>query len=253
MDSNRNPLHLVRTISRNQFERLVEHLIDRCKKPVLAALNDAKLRPNQIDEIVMVGGMTRMPRVQQLVKDIFGKEGHRGVNPDEVGGDWCCNSGSPVAPGCGSRYPVARCNPTHTWDQDTRWRADANDYQEHDNPHPQERGVYDGGPITSPLSKLRCSRANGRWPTITRRSAVSTWMGSRPHPRVFRKSKWSSRSMPTGVLSVTGQGHGHAEAANHPDRRIVWNDQGRGREDEAGCRASRGTKIRRKRNSPMSR
>jgi len=84
MDSSRNPLHLVRSITRNQFERLVEHLIDRCKKPVLAALNDAKLKPSQIDEVVMVGGMTRMPRVQQLVKDIFGKEGHRGVNPDEV-------------------------------------------------------------------------------------------------------------------------------------------------------------------------
>ena len=84
MDENRNALHLTTTISRNQFERMVDHLIERCKKPVLAALKDAKLTPNQIDEVVMVGGMTRMPRVQQLVKDIFGKEGHRGVNPDEV-------------------------------------------------------------------------------------------------------------------------------------------------------------------------
>ncbi|MBX9623874.1 MAG: Hsp70 family protein, partial [Gemmataceae bacterium] len=54
------------------------------KKPVLTALQDARLKPNQIDEVVMVGGMTRMPRVQQLVKEVFGKEGHRGVNPDEV-------------------------------------------------------------------------------------------------------------------------------------------------------------------------
>ena len=84
MDEQRNPLHLVRALSRAQFEKLVEHLIDRCKKPVLAALKDSRLSPNQIDEIVMVGGMTRMPRVQQLVKDVFGKEGHRGVNPDEV-------------------------------------------------------------------------------------------------------------------------------------------------------------------------
>ncbi|MBA4062611.1 MAG: molecular chaperone DnaK [Isosphaera sp.] len=84
MDESRNPLHLVRTITRNQFERMVDHLIERAKKPVLAALKDAKLSPNQIDEVVMVGGMTRMPRVQQLVKEIFGKEGHRGVNPDEV-------------------------------------------------------------------------------------------------------------------------------------------------------------------------
>src|SRR5262245_24175620 len=78
------PKHLMMSITRNQFERMVEHLIERCKKPVLTALQDAKLRPGQIDEVVMVGGMTRMPRVQQLVKEIFGKEGHRGVNPDEV-------------------------------------------------------------------------------------------------------------------------------------------------------------------------
>jgi len=76
--------HLMMTITRNQFERLVEHLFERCKKPVLAALNDAKLRPNQINEVVMVGGMTRMPRIQQLVKEVFGKEGNRSQNPDEV-------------------------------------------------------------------------------------------------------------------------------------------------------------------------
>jgi molecular chaperone DnaK len=83
-DENRNPLHLVRSITRNQFERMVDHLIERCKKPVLTALQDARLKASQIDEVVMVGGMTRMPRVLQLVKEIFGKEGHRGVNPDEV-------------------------------------------------------------------------------------------------------------------------------------------------------------------------
>ncbi|MEJ5276043.1 MAG: molecular chaperone DnaK [Thermogemmata sp.] len=78
------PKHLMMTITRSQFERLVEHLVERCKKPVMQALADAKLRPDQIDEVVLVGGMTRMPRIQQLVKEIFGKEGHKGVNPDEV-------------------------------------------------------------------------------------------------------------------------------------------------------------------------
>src|SRR5580765_6863050 len=69
------PKHLMLSISRNQFERIVEHLIERCKKPVLTALSDARLKASQIDEVVMVGGMTRMPRVQGLVKEIFGKEG----------------------------------------------------------------------------------------------------------------------------------------------------------------------------------
>jgi molecular chaperone DnaK len=76
--------HLQLTITRAQFERLVEHLIDRCRKPALTALKDAGYTPADIDEVVLVGGMTRMPRVQQLVKEIFGKEGHKGVNPDEV-------------------------------------------------------------------------------------------------------------------------------------------------------------------------
>ncbi|MBY0227852.1 MAG: molecular chaperone DnaK [Gemmataceae bacterium] len=78
------PKHLTMTITRAQFERLADSLVEKCKKPVMQALKDAKLKPSDIDEVVMVGGMTRMPRIQQLVKDIFGKEGHKGVNPDEV-------------------------------------------------------------------------------------------------------------------------------------------------------------------------
>src|SRR5436309_6195889 len=78
------PKHLQMSITRSKFEQLVEHLIDRCRRPVMQALQDAGYKPGQIDEVVLVGGMTRMPRVQQLVKEIFGKEGHKGVNPDEV-------------------------------------------------------------------------------------------------------------------------------------------------------------------------
>jgi molecular chaperone DnaK len=78
------PKHLQMSITRAKFEQLVDHLIERCRGPVMKALADAKLKPSDIDEVVLVGGMTRVPKVQQLVKDIFGKEGHKGVNPDEV-------------------------------------------------------------------------------------------------------------------------------------------------------------------------
>jgi len=78
------PKHLNLTITRAKFEQLVEDLVQRCVPPVEKALRDAGLNPNQIDEVILVGGMTRVPRVQQLVKEIFGKEGHKGVNPDEV-------------------------------------------------------------------------------------------------------------------------------------------------------------------------
>jgi molecular chaperone DnaK len=78
------PKHLAMTITRAQFERLTDQLFERCRGPVLKALGDAKLKASDIDEVVLVGGSTRMPRVQQIVKDIFGKEPHKGVNPDEV-------------------------------------------------------------------------------------------------------------------------------------------------------------------------
>jgi molecular chaperone DnaK len=78
------PKHLQMTLTRSKFEQLTEHLVERCRGPVQRALRDAGYKPGDIDEVVMVGGMTRVPRVQQLVKEVFGKEGHRGVNPDEV-------------------------------------------------------------------------------------------------------------------------------------------------------------------------
>ncbi|MFN3466957.1 MAG: molecular chaperone DnaK, partial [Candidatus Brocadiales bacterium] len=78
------PKHLTMTITRAKLEQLVEHLIHRCVKPCETALSDAKLSPDKIDEVVLVGGMTRMPRVQQLVKDLFKREPCKGVNPDEV-------------------------------------------------------------------------------------------------------------------------------------------------------------------------
>ena len=77
--------HLQMTVTRAEFERMVDHLIERCRKPVENALRDAKLSPSQIDEVVLVGGSTRVPKVQEFVKKMFGgKEPHRGVNPDEV-------------------------------------------------------------------------------------------------------------------------------------------------------------------------
>jgi len=78
------PKHLQMSLTRAKFEQLCEPLFERCRGPVLKAMQDAGYKPGDVDEIVMVGGMTRMPRVQELVKQIFGKEGHRGVNPDEV-------------------------------------------------------------------------------------------------------------------------------------------------------------------------
>ncbi len=78
------PLHLVETISRADLEKMVGGLIERTKAPMKKALEDAGLKASDIDDVVLVGGMTRMPRVREFVKEFFGKEPHTGVNPDEV-------------------------------------------------------------------------------------------------------------------------------------------------------------------------
>ena len=78
------PKHLQITITRAQFEQMCDGLIERCRGPVVQALKDAKLDPKEIDEVVLVGGSTRIPKVQELVKKLFNKEPHKGVNPDEV-------------------------------------------------------------------------------------------------------------------------------------------------------------------------
>ncbi len=78
------PLHLVETITRADLEKLVADLIQRTMEPCKKALADAGLKASDIDEVVLVGGMTRMPKVRDAVKDFFGKEPHTGVNPDEV-------------------------------------------------------------------------------------------------------------------------------------------------------------------------
>ncbi|HOA73617.1 MAG TPA: molecular chaperone DnaK [Phycisphaerae bacterium] len=78
------PKHLQQTITRAKFEQLTEHLTERARGPMLKALQDAKLSPKDIDEVVLVGGSTRMPAVQRLVKEVFGKEPNKSINPDEV-------------------------------------------------------------------------------------------------------------------------------------------------------------------------
>ncbi len=84
MDPSGGPKHLNLNLTRAKFEQLVDPLVERTRVPCTSALKDAKLKPSDIDEVILVGGSTRVPMVQALVKEIFGKEPNRSVNPDEV-------------------------------------------------------------------------------------------------------------------------------------------------------------------------
>jgi len=78
------PKHLVKKLTRAKFEQLADNLFSRCLKPCEAALKDAGMNPSEIDEVILVGGSTRIPKVQEIVEKFFGKKPNRGVNPDEV-------------------------------------------------------------------------------------------------------------------------------------------------------------------------
>src|SRR5690349_14590156 len=78
------PKHLQMKLTRARFEQMVEDILQRTMGPCKQAMQDANVTPQQVDEVVLVGGQTRMPRIQQLVRELFGKEPHKGVNPDEV-------------------------------------------------------------------------------------------------------------------------------------------------------------------------
>ncbi len=78
------PKHLVLQLARSKFEQLTDDLTERCRKPFAEALKDASMKPGDLDEVILVGGSTRMPVIQKLVTELTGKEPHRGVNPDEV-------------------------------------------------------------------------------------------------------------------------------------------------------------------------
>ncbi|WP_448854847.1 molecular chaperone DnaK [Corynebacterium frankenforstense] len=84
VDADKNPLFLDETLSRAEFQRITQDLLDRTKKPFNQVLSDAELSVSEIDQVVLVGGSTRMPAVTDLVKELSGKEPNKGVNPDEV-------------------------------------------------------------------------------------------------------------------------------------------------------------------------
>jgi len=117
------PKHLQMNLTRAKFEQLVDHLVERCRGPVMRALQDSKYKPSDIDEVVLVGGMTALPKVQALVKEIFGKEGHKGVNPDEVVAVGAAIQGAQLMLGSKSDVLLLDVTPLSLGIEDAGWPA----------------------------------------------------------------------------------------------------------------------------------
>ncbi len=152
------PKHLQLKLTRAKFEQLVEDLLQKTVGPTKQALSDAGVDPSKIDEVVLVGGSTRIPRVQQIVKDLFGKEPHRGCQSRRSRRRRRRDPGR-RAGGRSEGSAPARCDAAVTGHRDARRRDDDAHHAQHDDPHAKERDVLDRG---RQPDQRRGARAPGR-------------------------------------------------------------------------------------------
>jgi molecular chaperone DnaK len=129
------PLHLVMKISRAKLESLVGNLIEKSFVPVKACLKDAKIKVSDVEEVVLVGGMTRMPKVYEEVKKFFGKEPNRSVNPDEVVAIGAAIQGGVLTGD--QRCCFIRCDAAYLGSRDLRGSDDTAYFQKYDHSNSQ--------------------------------------------------------------------------------------------------------------------
>ena len=185
------PKHLDMTLTRAKFDELTADLVEKTTGPVRQALKDAGLQPGDLDKVLLVGGSTRIPAVQEAVKKIMGKEAFKGINPDE-----CVAIGAAIQGGVLNKEindivlldvtPLSRGIET-TPRSSTGTR-----------PYRHRRARYSPLLRTArPRSRSMFSRARETLQETTRPSDSSVWTGSHLHPEEFRRSKSHSTSMPT--------------------------------------------------------
>ena len=231
------PKHLTMKLTRAKFEALVDDLIQKTVEPCRQALKDAGLSPAEINEVVLVGGMTRMPKVQEVVKQLFGKEPHKGVNPGRGGRDRRRDPGRRAA-GRRQGRAAARRDAAVARHRDAGRRVHAADRPQHHDPDQEEPGVLDrrgqserGDHPRVPgrardggrQQDARPVRSHGHPAGAARRAA------DRGHVR-HRRQRHRQRP---------GQGQGHRQGAADPHPGVGRPVRSRHREDGQGRRGAR--------------
>jgi molecular chaperone DnaK len=175
------PKHLVYTLTRAKLEQLVMDLVEKTFGPCRQALADAGLSTDKVDEVLLVGGQTRMPLVRQKVKEFFGKEPNQSVNPDEaVALGAALQAG--VLKGERQDVPPWALRPWGVWPHPSSPATP---------PSPPPRARYSPPPpMARPAWRSMSPRGNGPWPPITSRWAASCWTAYRPPPGAYPRLRW---------------------------------------------------------------
>ena len=231
------PKHLTMTLSRARLDQITADLVTRTVAPCQQALKDAGIARGDVAEVVLVGGMTRMPAVVEKVKELFGREPHKGVNPDEV-----VAIGAAIQAGVlqgevkdilllGRHAPLAR-------HRDSRGRGDVAHQAQHDHPHVSHRGVHDGGRYADQRGD---PRAPGRAKHGGREQVHRPLHPRRPRPRPAGRAadRRHVRHRRQRHSERVGKGQGDQQGAAHHDHRKLRPLQQRGRASGARGRSAR--------------
>ena len=231
------PKHLQIKLSRAKLEQLVDDLLQRTMAPVKQALADAGVDPKKIDEVVLVGGSTRMPKVQQMVREFFGKEPHKGVNPDEVVAVGAAVQGG-VLTGDVKDMLLLDVTPLSLGIETLGGVMTTLINAEYDDSDAEERDVLDGD---RQPDERRGARAAGRAPDGARQPDARPVPSGRPAAGAARRAagRGQLRHRRQRHRQRRRQGHGHRQGAEDHHQRIERPVEGRGRPDGEGSREPR--------------